>query len=52
MDYDGSAYVKPLDATGRLVVKSLDIVIDVKGGAYRKRFFTRAYEELMRRKPK
>jgi hypothetical protein len=52
MDYDGSAYVKPLDATGRLVVKSLDIVIDVKGGAYRKRFFTKAYEELMRRKPK
>lgn len=52
LDYDGLKYVKPLSADGRLVVNKLDIVIDVKGGNYRKRFFMKAYEELMRGKKK
>lgn len=51
LDYDGSKYVKPLKTSGNLTINSMDIVIDIKGGNYRKKFFMKAYGEIMRRKP-
>lgn len=50
MDYDGRKFIKPLPSDGNLGQLKDIIVIDVKGGTYRKQFFMKAYKELMKRK--
>jgi hypothetical protein len=52
MDYDGKKYIKALNKDGTLGSTQDIIVIDVKGGNYRKQFFSKAYQELMERKPR
>jgi hypothetical protein len=50
LDYDGKKYIKALSLDKRMVVGADDILIDVKGGAYRKKFFMNAFNQLMVRK--
>jgi hypothetical protein len=52
MDYDGKKFIKALNKDGTLGNIHEIIVIDVKGGNYRKQFFSKAYHELMERKPR